>query len=230
MAQRPGVARAALRPPALPAGVEAGNLGSGPAAGASDPPGGATNTLVVIIDLTLVRDQPVRLACWTCPRAVPRRSSGPGWPPEERNGNRKVATGRFPRDQERCRRRVPRGLGGDGSLPRGRPGGRQGRRAPHSGGGRLERLPLLHDPVHSVIDSADRFPCIAVAAEPTRADDVLVAEMYDPHNINGMAGGETFGGVLQKQVRVTTRTFRSADSKDAYHVVIGAHQMNPRVM
>ena len=48
-AQRPGVARAALRPPALPAGVEAGNLGSGPAAGASDPPGGATNTLVVII-------------------------------------------------------------------------------------------------------------------------------------------------------------------------------------
>jgi len=46
----------------------------------------------------------------------------------------------------------------------------------------------------------------------------------------GMAGGETFGGVLQKQIRVAARTFRSADSKDAYHVVIGAHQMNPRVM
>ena len=45
-----------------------------------------------------------------------------------------------------------------------------------------------------------------------------------------MTGGETFGGVFQKQVRVTTRTFRSADSKDAYHVVIGAHQMNPRAM
>lgn len=50
------------------------------------------------------------------------------------------------------------------------------------------------------------------------------------HHIDGMAGGETFGGVLQKQIRVAARTFRSADSKDAYHVVIGAHQMNPRVM
>ena len=45
-----------------------------------------------------------------------------------------------------------------------------------------------------------------------------------------MTGGETFGGVFQKQVRVTTSTFRSEESKDAYHGVIGAHQMNPRVM
>ena len=84
---------------ASPAGAargEAGHLGPGPAMGASDPPGGATNTLVVVIDMTLVRDQPVRLACWTWPRAVPRRSSGPGWPPEARGGSRKVTTWRIP--------------------------------------------------------------------------------------------------------------------------------------
>ncbi len=97
--------------------------------------------------------------------------------------------------------------------------------APHSGG-RLERLPLLHDPVHSHASVAQTDSRVLQSPEPARASDVLVAECI-LITINGMAAKRSVA--YSRSRSITTRTFRSAD-KDAYHVVIGAHQMNPRVM
>ena len=86
--------------------------------------------VTVIIDLTPVRDRsgPARLV-----DVVPGRSKKvlKTWLSQRdqdwRGRVEVVATGRFHRVQERCRRGAPTGAGGDGSLSRRVPGGPQAR-------------------------------------------------------------------------------------------------------